>query len=118
MPNCDDPDGPTLQAVQEAVGPNDNFAMRQIRELGQLPPRARKALQAPKDAFRAVTKTACSGWVLALDMGQDLEERFARRRRKPDSHRLGLQELVRVAENSVEKGPLAGLQLAFPAGKH
>ena len=91
--------------------------MRQIRELGQLPPRVRKALQAAQDAFRAVTKAASSGGVLAVDVGQDFKERFARRRRKPDSHRLGLQELVRVAENSIEKGPLAGLQLAFAAGE-
>jgi hypothetical protein len=107
-----------VHAVEEAIGANDNFAMRQIRKLGQLAPGVGEALQAPKGALCAVTKAASGSWVVAMDVGEAFEEALARRRREPDPHGLGvLEELVRFAEDGVEEGPLAGLHLSFSPGE-
>jgi hypothetical protein len=107
-----------MHTVEEAVGANDNFAVRQLRKLGQPASRIGEALQAPKGSLRAVAKSTRSHRVVAMDVGKDLKERLARRRREPDSHRLRvLEELVRFAEDRVEEGAFAGLQLAFAAGE-
>jgi len=67
MPNADHPDDPPDDPVEEAIRRDDDFAVRQIRELGDGPTGSRETLQSALLRLGATTKGSRCIRVVSLD---------------------------------------------------
>lgn len=118
MPYADNPDRLATHAIEEAIGTNNDLAMGQLGEFRQSAPRFGMALEAPECSLCTVAKTQGCQRILAMDVPKDLEKHLARRRREPNAHRLPiLEELVRLAEECIQRWSLACLDLPLATGE-
>jgi hypothetical protein len=60
MPDGNDPYGPSLDTVEELVGPHDDLSIRQIGKLGDGAPGPRELLEAAQDLLGPLAES-CSG---------------------------------------------------------
>jgi len=74
MPNADHPDDPPDDPVEEAIRRDDDFAVRQIRELGDGPTRSRETLQSAQLRLGATTEGSRCIRVVSLDERDRIKE--------------------------------------------
>lgn len=68
MPDGDNPDGGTLNAVEEAVRAEHNLSMRQLGELGEAATEMREPFKRPKTLLGAQAEAFCRGGVVCCDV--------------------------------------------------
>jgi len=86
VPHRRDPEGPSTNPTEEAIGANDDLPVRKVRELGQAPTRFWKALESAQDLLGAPEEAASSTRVVAVDACARGEERCPTRRREANAH--------------------------------
>jgi len=82
----DDPYGFTNQAIEESIGPDNNFTMRQFRELRDRTTRLGKLAQSTQNRFGLTPKLLHSRWAVLSDILQTFQKLPPRRRRELDPH--------------------------------
>jgi len=88
VPHGNDPNRLLLDAIEEAKGAQDNFAMRQGRKLGDLSSRARKGSQALQRGAGAYAEPASGTRLVEGDVKESLKELRASRPREANLHLL------------------------------
>jgi len=87
MPYGDDPSGVVQLAIEESIGFDDDFAVREIRKLWNLPTGIREPFEASENLLGAASEASSRLDVVNADIGDGRQKLRTPGRCEPDARR-------------------------------